>query len=113
MAKEIEPSGTCGQGSLALDGQTLANLEVLENGMGGTEGTLLRYLDHCRHPPPCDLVHSCFVAISRVLVALIPRSSRGRCARNAARPSGSACSEPGSAALSATLPPSAPALTPW
>ena len=36
---------------LALDGQTLANLEVLENGAGGSEGTLLRHLDHCRHPP--------------------------------------------------------------
>ncbi|KAL1915228.1 uncharacterized protein VTP21DRAFT_7504 [Calcarisporiella thermophila] len=37
--------------SLILDGQTLANLEVLENNFdGGTEGTLFRLLDHCITP---------------------------------------------------------------
>jgi len=32
---------------LVLDGQTLANLEVLRNQEGGTEGTLFKYIDHC------------------------------------------------------------------
>ena len=35
------------EGALALDGQTLANLEVLENAGGANEGTLLRFLDRC------------------------------------------------------------------
>jgi len=33
--------------SLIIDGQTLCNLEVLENSSGGAEGTLLKYLDKC------------------------------------------------------------------
>ncbi|EKX54504.1 Msh6 mismatch repair muts-like protein, meiosis and mitosis [Guillardia theta CCMP2712] len=33
--------------SLIIDGQTLCNLEVIENCSGGTEGTLLKFLDRC------------------------------------------------------------------
>lgn len=32
---------------LVLDGQTLQNLEVLENQDGGREGTLVQHVDHC------------------------------------------------------------------
>ncbi len=35
---------------LVLDGQTLYNLEILENQDGGKEGSLLAYLDHCVTP---------------------------------------------------------------
>jgi len=34
-------------GSLVIDGQTLCNLEILENSNGTTEGTLLKRLDRC------------------------------------------------------------------
>jgi len=34
-------------GSLVIDGQTLCNLEILENSNGTTEGTLLKRLDKC------------------------------------------------------------------
>ncbi|GAA5901645.1 hypothetical protein JCM6882_006031 [Rhodosporidiobolus microsporus] len=37
-------------GTLALDGQTLAHIEVLQNSMGGTEGTLLQLLSRCVTP---------------------------------------------------------------
>ena len=33
--------------SLVIDGQTLCNLEILENSNGTTEGTLLKHLDRC------------------------------------------------------------------
>eukprot|EP00960_Hanusia_phi_P046930 758113-Hanusia_phi.AAC.7 len=33
--------------SLIIDGQTLCNLEIIENCNGGTEGTLLKFLDRC------------------------------------------------------------------
>ena len=33
--------------SLVIDGQTLCNLEILENSSGTTEGTLLKHLDRC------------------------------------------------------------------
>lgn len=33
--------------SLIIDGQTLCNLEILENSSGGNEGTLLKCLDRC------------------------------------------------------------------
>ncbi|XP_030234678.1 DNA mismatch repair protein Msh6 [Gadus morhua] len=35
---------------VVLDGVTLANLEILQNGTGGTEGTLLERLDTCSTP---------------------------------------------------------------
>ncbi|KAH9604844.1 hypothetical protein KSS87_008848 [Heliosperma pusillum] len=36
------------KGCLRMDGQTLINLEVFHNSAdGGTEGTLIKYLDHC------------------------------------------------------------------
>ncbi|TNN50390.1 DNA mismatch repair protein Msh6 [Liparis tanakae] len=35
---------------LVLDGVTLANLEIFQNGTGGTEGTLLERLDSCSTP---------------------------------------------------------------
>lgn len=35
---------------MVLDGVTLANLEIFQNGSGGTEGTLLERLDTCRTP---------------------------------------------------------------
>lgn len=35
---------------LVLDGQTLSNLEVLENSEGGSSGTLLKHVDHCVTP---------------------------------------------------------------
>uniref|UniRef100_A0A4W5JGW2 DNA mismatch repair protein MSH6 n=1 Tax=Hucho hucho TaxID=62062 RepID=A0A4W5JGW2_9TELE len=35
---------------MVLDGVTLANLEILQNGSGGTEGTLLERLDTCSTP---------------------------------------------------------------
>ena len=35
---------------LVLDGVTLANLEVLQNGSGGAEGSLLQRLDSCSTP---------------------------------------------------------------
>ncbi|KAL6101704.1 msh6 [Pungitius sinensis] len=35
---------------LVLDGVTLANLEIFQNGTGGTEGTLLERLDTCSTP---------------------------------------------------------------
>jgi len=34
-------------GSLVIDGQTLCNLEILENSSGTTQGTLLKRLDRC------------------------------------------------------------------
>ncbi|GAA5968892.1 hypothetical protein JCM11641_000769 [Rhodosporidiobolus odoratus] len=37
-------------GTLALDGQTLAHIEVLQNSQGGTEGTLLQLLSRCVTP---------------------------------------------------------------
>jgi hypothetical protein len=37
-------------GTLALDGQTLAHIEVLQNSLGGTEGTLLQLLSRCVTP---------------------------------------------------------------
>ncbi|GAA6023217.1 hypothetical protein JCM10207_004484 [Rhodosporidiobolus poonsookiae] len=37
-------------GTLALDGQTLAHIEVLQNSQGGTEGTLLQLLSRCITP---------------------------------------------------------------
>ncbi|GAA6027763.1 hypothetical protein JCM8097_008022 [Rhodosporidiobolus ruineniae] len=37
-------------GTLALDGQTLAHIEVLRNSQGGTEGTLLQLLSRCVTP---------------------------------------------------------------
>ncbi|BGP15722.1 DNA mismatch repair protein msh6 [Rhodosporidiobolus nylandii] len=37
-------------GTLALDGQTLAHIEVLQNSMGGTDGTLLQLLSRCVTP---------------------------------------------------------------
>ncbi|BGP39629.1 DNA mismatch repair protein msh6 [Rhodotorula kratochvilovae] len=37
-------------GTLVLDGQTLAHIEVLQNSMGGTEGTLLQLLSRCVTP---------------------------------------------------------------
>lgn len=36
--------------ALVLDGQTLSNLSVLENDLGGTEGTLLHFMDHTITP---------------------------------------------------------------
>ena len=36
--------------NLVLDGQTLQNLEILENEHGTTEGTLFKYLDHTVTP---------------------------------------------------------------
>jgi len=39
------------KGSLRLDGQTLSNLEILNNSTdGGKEGTLFKYLDNCTTP---------------------------------------------------------------
>ncbi|XP_034008066.1 DNA mismatch repair protein Msh6 [Trematomus bernacchii] len=35
---------------MVLDGVTLANLEIFQNGLGGTEGTLLERLDTCSTP---------------------------------------------------------------
>lgn len=35
---------------MVLDGVTLANLEILQNVSGGTEGTLLERLDTCSTP---------------------------------------------------------------
>lgn len=35
---------------MVLDGVTLANLEIFQNGSGGTEGTLLEHLDTCSTP---------------------------------------------------------------
>ncbi|XP_061645650.1 DNA mismatch repair protein Msh6 isoform X1 [Phyllopteryx taeniolatus] len=35
---------------MVLDGVTLANLEIFQNGSGGTEGTLLEHLDTCSSP---------------------------------------------------------------
>ncbi|GAA6001069.1 mismatch repair ATPase MSH6 [Rhodotorula paludigena] len=37
-------------GTLILDGQTLAHIEVLQNSQGGTEGTLLQLLSRCVTP---------------------------------------------------------------
>ncbi|GAA6051780.1 hypothetical protein JCM3770_004968 [Rhodotorula araucariae] len=37
-------------GTLVLDGQTLAHIEVLQNSQGGTEGTLLQLLSRCVTP---------------------------------------------------------------
>ncbi|GAA6021689.1 hypothetical protein JCM8202_004312 [Rhodotorula sphaerocarpa] len=39
-----------GNGTLVLDGQTLAHIEVLQNSQGGTEGTLLQLLSRCVTP---------------------------------------------------------------
>ncbi|GAA5982227.1 hypothetical protein JCM10908_004792 [Rhodotorula pacifica] len=39
-----------GNGTLILDGQTLAHIEVLQNSQGGTEGTLLQLLGRCVTP---------------------------------------------------------------
>lgn len=36
--------------SLVLDGQTLSNLNILENDLGGTEGTLMDFMNHCITP---------------------------------------------------------------
>lgn len=35
------------QNRLLMDGQTLHNLEIIENSDHGLEGTLLKYMDHC------------------------------------------------------------------
>lgn len=37
-------------GTLHLDGQTLAHIEVLQNSQGGTEGTLIQLLSRCVTP---------------------------------------------------------------
>ena len=42
-----DPSSAEESASLVLDGQTLLNLEVLENSEHGSEGTLLKHVDHC------------------------------------------------------------------
>ncbi|KAJ1473697.1 DNA mismatch repair protein MutS, partial [Baffinella frigidus] len=38
--------GACAE-TLVIDGQTLANLEILENGDGGAQGSVLKMLDRC------------------------------------------------------------------
>lgn len=52
MAKTTGPASFFAQISvrMVLDGVTLANLEIFQNGSGGTEGTLLERLDTCCTP---------------------------------------------------------------
>ncbi|KAK0138401.1 DNA mismatch repair protein Msh6 [Merluccius polli] len=52
MEKAAGPSGFFAQTRqrVVLDGVTLANLEILQNGSGGMEGTLLARLDTCSTP---------------------------------------------------------------
>jgi len=40
----------CSSNTLILDGQTLQNLEILENTEGGKDGTLLKQVDHTKTP---------------------------------------------------------------
>ena len=40
-------------GALKLDGPTLHNLELLEGGEGGPDGSLLAQLDTCSSPGGC------------------------------------------------------------
>ncbi|KAJ0066729.1 hypothetical protein NL108_002355, partial [Boleophthalmus pectinirostris] len=55
---DVELEKSCGAASffsqtrqrMVLDGVTLANLEIFQNGSGGTEGTLLERLDTCSTP---------------------------------------------------------------
>lgn len=55
---DVEVENAAGPGSffaqtqqrMVLDGVTLANLEIFQNGSGGTEGTLLERLDTCSTP---------------------------------------------------------------
>ncbi|XP_077469004.1 DNA mismatch repair protein Msh6 [Stigmatopora argus] len=55
---DVEMEKAIGEGSffaqtrqcMVLDGVTLANLEIFQNGSGGTEGTLLELLDTCSSP---------------------------------------------------------------
>lgn len=35
---------------MMLDGQTLINLEIIQNAHGESDGTLLKFLDHCSNP---------------------------------------------------------------
>ncbi|XP_028280111.1 DNA mismatch repair protein Msh6 isoform X2 [Parambassis ranga] len=52
MEKAAGPSSFFAQTNqrMVLDGVTLANLEIFQNGSGGTEGTLLERLDTCSTP---------------------------------------------------------------
>lgn len=52
MEKAAGPSSFFAQTRqrMVLDGVTLANLEILQNGSGGSEGTLLERLDSCSTP---------------------------------------------------------------
>uniref|UniRef100_A0A3Q3ILE9 DNA mismatch repair protein n=1 Tax=Monopterus albus TaxID=43700 RepID=A0A3Q3ILE9_MONAL len=52
MEKTTGPASFFAQTSqrMVLDGVTLANLEILQNGSGGTEGALLERLDTCSSP---------------------------------------------------------------
>ncbi|KAM8859492.1 DNA mismatch repair protein Msh6 isoform 2-T2 [Spinachia spinachia] len=49
LERAAGPSGFFAK-RLVLDGVTLANLEIFQNGTGGTEGTLLERLDTCSTP---------------------------------------------------------------
>ncbi|KAM6916671.1 DNA mismatch repair protein Msh6 [Xenentodon cancila] len=52
LGKAAGPASFFAQTSLrmVLDGVTLTNLEIFQNGLGGTEGTLLERLDTCSTP---------------------------------------------------------------
>jgi len=45
--RRFDPAVQAEFDALVLDGQTLANLEVLQNQDGGAEGTMLKHLDQC------------------------------------------------------------------
>ncbi|KMS93752.1 hypothetical protein BVRB_028320 [Beta vulgaris subsp. vulgaris] len=47
---QYDPNDSDTNSFLALDGQTIANLEIVQNSEGGLQGSLLEYIDHCVTP---------------------------------------------------------------
>ena len=55
--KEKAPEFITGRHHMVLDGSCLKSLEILENSLGGLEGTLLQRLDTCTSPMGKRLVY--------------------------------------------------------
>lgn len=69
-------------GTLVLDGQTLAHIEVLQNSQGTTEGTLLQLLSRCVTPFGKRLFKVWLCAPLRDASAINDRCVALRCLRN-------------------------------
>lgn len=50
MLLHLQASGSDDPVAMELNGAALEGLEILENALGGTQGSLLGLLDHCTTP---------------------------------------------------------------